>query len=113
MLESTFAGLLLSLARQRGTGAVAAVHLVKPSNVAVSSLRSMNVLSFFDVLDSSDGLPDAWVPLAADAASPDDLADLIIRAHETLIAADARNEAAFAPVVRGFSAARDVRISNT
>ncbi len=109
LLESTFAGLLLSLARQRGSKAVAAVHLVRPSSVAVSSLRNMNVLSLFDVCESTDGLPDAWIPLAADAGSPDELAELIIRAHETLIAADSRNEAAFGPVVRGFTAARDAR----
>jgi hypothetical protein len=107
MLESTFAGLLLSLARQRGSTAVAAVHLVRPSSVAVSSLRNMNVLSFFDVCESADGLPDTWIRLAADAGNPDELAELIIRAHETLIAADSRNEAAFGPVVRGFAAARD------
>lgn len=109
MVESTFAGLLLSLVRQRGKGAVSAVHLVRPSTVAVSSLRSMNVLNLFDVVESLDGLPDAWVPLAADATSSDELADLIIRAHETLMAADPRNEAAFAPVVRGFKAAQDAR----
>lgn len=104
MLESTFAGLLLSLVRQKGTGAVAGVHLVRPSSEAVSSLRSMNVLGFFDVLESSDGIPDAWVSLAADAANPDDLADLIVRAHEALVAADPRNEAVFGAVVRGFKA---------
>lgn len=107
LLESTFAGLLLALARGRGGCAVAAVHLIRPSDAAVASLRNMNVLGFFDVRDSCADLPDAWVPIAADAASADELADLIIRAHETLIAADARNEVAFGPVVRGFAAARD------
>lgn len=102
MIESTFAGLLLSLALRRDGAAAVSLHLLRPSGPVVAALANMNVLRFFDVCDGLATPPASWTAMAVDCADPKELAELIVRAHEGLIAADSRNAAAFGGVVRCF-----------
>ncbi len=109
MIESTFAGLLLAIALKRERAAALSMQLLRPSEPVVSALRNMNVLRFFQVCDALEGAPAASVAVPVEEADPKQLAELIVRAHEGLIAADPRNAAVFGGVVRCFKGSGDSR----
>jgi hypothetical protein len=106
MLESTFAGFLALLARRSAGAAAPAVHLLTPSEPAVNALAVMGLLKRLHVCDAPPEPPGEWRALPVEGADPDALADLIIRSHESLIAEDPCNAAAFGGVVEGFRAER-------
>ncbi|MCK6485529.1 MAG: hypothetical protein HUU22_06915 [Phycisphaerae bacterium] len=104
-LDSTFAGMLLAMARPTADADLTArLHLLNPSSPACEALRRMRVLGLFDV--RQDGSADAteWTELPRDVSpeSVERLRALIIDAHERLIAADPRNADVFRPVVDTF-----------
>jgi hypothetical protein len=106
-VDSTFTGLLLSLATCRNDPARPAVHLLRPSPAVITALNRMYVLSLFDVCQSAPEAPADWQDLMPEKPLPEKTADVVIEAHEKLIDADPRNESAFRPVVEGFRAERE------
>lgn len=100
-LDSTFAGMLVSLLRQGAATGSAAVHLLRPSAAAHKALQQMHVLGLFSVRESLAEEPTQWLALTSETPACDDVAECVLSAHETLIEADARNEAVFGAVVEG------------
>jgi len=107
MIESTFAGLLLAITLKQERGSGLSIQLLRPSEPVVAALRNMNVLRFFRVCDTLLRPPDASIAVPVEEADPKQLAELIVRAHEGLIAADSRNAATFGGVVRCFKGTGD------
>jgi len=107
-VESTFAGLLVKLARRHASPATdRPVHLLAPSPPAMTALNQMGLARFFDICDALPQQPPAWAALPVEGSDPQALADLIVEAHESLIAANPDNQAAFDGVIRCFKAAKD------
>mgnify|MGYP001050336798 CR=1 FL=1 len=100
-LDSTFTGLLLALATGKRRPQVR-VYLHRPSESARKALENMHVASLLPVVDQ---LPPhgpngrLLEPVELSAART---GELVIDAHEELIAADARNAPRFGPVVDVF-----------
>ena len=106
-LDSTFIGLLISYVQRKSDPQVPAIHLVRPSKAVLDNLGSMYVLPLFDVCDAPPEEPTGWTRLPDPAASAEQLADVVVSAHESLIDADERNEAAFGGVVKTFRSEMD------
>lgn len=106
-LESTFAGLLVNLVKRAKSRVGPSIHLLTPSEPIMTSLRQMGLAKMLDVSQALPVAAEQWKALPVDDVDPDELADLIIEAHEALISADPRNEAAYRKVVACFKAARD------
>jgi len=106
-LESTFAGLLVNLVKRANSHVGPSIHLLSPSEPIMTSLRQMGLARMLDVRQALPVAAEHWKALPVDDVNPDELADLIIEAHEALIAADPRNEAAYRKVVACFKTAKD------
>ena len=105
-IDSTFTGLLVSLAKVGDDRSGPATHLLNPAPPVVEALERMHVLSLFDRCTSVPRVPTRWHELTGEAADRDKLAELVIAAHEQLIEADPRNTEVFGPVVEGLRAER-------
>lgn len=106
-LESTFAGLMVTLVKRANCQIGPSIHLLSPSLPIMTSLQQMGLAKMIDVRQALPVAADHWRALPVDDVNPDELADLIIEAHEALISADPRNEAAYRKVVACFKAAKD------
>ena len=112
-IDSTFTGLLVSRVRKSPEKPRPRAHLVSPSPRICQALELMHVLQLFDVVDSPPQRTTQWRELHRISAGPEDMADLVIRMHESLIAADRRNKPVFGPVVDTFRAEREGRRNKT
>ncbi len=106
-IDSTFTGLLLSLATKKINAHTPSLHLFQPSDRVREALATMHVLSFFDITPDWPATATTWTPLPTALADPKAAADLIIESHENLIEADERNKDEFGKVVRTFKAERE------
>lgn len=100
-MDSSFAGRLLSLALQNREEAGPRICLYGMPAAVEDALRKMHVLHFFHV---EAGIPAAiseWMPFSARDTELDELAELVIEAHEKLMEADPRNAETFGRVVEG------------
>ena len=75
-LESTFAGMLVNLARQGQKRGRPFVHLVTPSQLVIDALQQLGVIKYFDVCSSLPVSLETWNSLPIEQGNPDDLADL-------------------------------------
>jgi hypothetical protein len=100
-IDSTFTGLLVSVAVRRSDADRPAIHLLSPSEAVLGALRCMHVLPLLHVCAEPPGGPVEWqeLPHAHDAAGA--VRELIVGAHESLIEADSRNAGAFGRIVAG------------
>jgi anti-anti-sigma regulatory factor len=105
-LESTFAGMLVILAKQGQKRGRPFVHLVTPSQHVVNALRQMGIITYFDVCSALPTSLGTWNSLPIEKSDPDELANLIIQSHEGLMSADPRNAEQFRGVVECFKAAK-------
>jgi anti-anti-sigma regulatory factor len=106
-IDSTFTGLLLSLATKKPDARAPAMHLFQPADRVREALATMHVLSFFDICAEWPATPATWTPLPTPTADSEEAADLIIESHENLIEADERNKPEFDGVVKTFKAERE------
>lgn len=97
-IDSTFAGFLFSLTT-RDAASTPSVHLIRPTDEVLTSLRALHLLQFFDILDEPDCSPLKWEAHPETKVDCRSLGQLVIDAHEKLIDADERNAAPFRPVV--------------
>jgi len=107
-IDSTFIGTLLKLATRR-TDESPAVHLVAPTAAITEALRRMSVLELFDLQSALPCAMTAWAEMPVEPVAPEQLADLVIEAHERLCQTDPRNAEQFAGVVKLFRAQRGPR----
>ena len=103
-IDSTFAGVLLSLALKKEDSHLPDIHLVCPSPRVLNTLKILHVVSLFDICDAQPDPPTEWAELPTESADPCYFVDRVIQAHEELIDADERNLPAFGRVVEGFRA---------
>ncbi len=91
-LDSTCLGSLVGLLRTSQPGRRLQIHLNSPSESCLDSLRRMHLDQLF--LIESLPLPDSadWEPIVAEDVAREQMADVVIRAHEDLASADPRNE---------------------
>lgn len=106
-VDSTFIGFLVSSSRECLDEARPELHLAAPSPAVRQALEQMHLMGRFRIVDEMPTLAGSVEELPRVNASNAELADLIVKAHEALIAADPRNEAEFRRVVEGFKAMRD------
>lgn len=102
LIDSTFTGMLLSLALKKKDPSGPDIHLLTPSDRTMQALTSMHVHMLFDIRDAVDSLPHDWAELNIEPYNPRQATDLVIECHEELISADERNESEFRPVVDAF-----------
>jgi anti-anti-sigma factor len=105
-LDSTFTGLLLALAAGKRRPQ-ARMYLYRPSEAARKTLENMHVASLLPVVDALPPHGPTGRLLEPVELSRDRAGDLVIDAHEELIAADSRNAPRFGPVVDVFRKSRD------
>ena len=91
-LDSTFSGSLVSIVSRRPPRGTPQLILNRPSDQCLESLRRMNLDRLFCV-DLAPP-PDAarWQALAAEGVPNEELANVVIRAHEELAIIDPANE---------------------
>ena len=107
LIDSTFTGMLLSMALKKKDPAGPDIYLVAPSDRTMQALVGMHVHTFFDIRDAVDASPHDWSELSIEPCSPHQVTDLVIGCHEELISADERNESEFRPVVDAFRRDRE------
>ncbi|HEY3242290.1 MAG TPA: hypothetical protein VGM03_02975 [Phycisphaerae bacterium] len=100
-IDSTFTGLLVSIAIRRKEANLPAVHLLSPSRSVREALSSMHVLALLHTCTQAPAGPIEWQDLPHTPEAPEPMRELIVDAHESLIQADPRNAAEFGPVVAG------------
>ncbi len=105
-IDSTFAGLLVSLTGGRDGMPGVVVHLAHANDAVRAALTNMHLLGLFDVCDDLPHLPSGWEAMGETPRTAERLCDLIVESHKTLIEADDRNRVAFGPVVDAFEAER-------
>lgn len=103
MIDSTFAGMLLATALRKGEDAPA-VCLVAPSEGVLGTLDNMHVRHLFTIREDAPAQVRCWEELSVERPGAHEVARIVIDAHEHLVAADDRNEAAFARVLEGMRA---------
>lgn len=106
LVDSTFVGMLLSMAVKKKDPTLPTVHLLRPSAGVIRALDSMHVCQLLDCCDQCAASISDWRELPAEDVGQDSVAGLVIDAHERLIEADERNIAPFSPVLEGFRARR-------
>ncbi len=111
-MDSTFAGLLVSLAGQRSGANNVAVHLARPCEDILNALKNMHLVGLFDVCDGVPSTPSEWQPLDDSPSDAERLCDLIVESHKSLVDADERNQPTFGPVIETFEAERNRRREN-
>lgn len=109
IVDSTFVGMMLSMAIEQSDPAQPTVHLLRPSPGVMQTLDTMHVCHVFDCCDGSVASITEWQELPAEDVGQDSVAGLVIDAHERLIEIDERNIAPFSPVLEGFRARRRAR----
>jgi len=107
-IDSTFAGFLVSLAKDV-TNSAPSLHLIRPSVEVSASLGTLHLLDLFDIQDHSDGEPPIWETGPDGTVDSERLGRLVVDAHERLIDADERNAAVFRPVINGLKAEIEAR----
>ena len=91
-MDSTFAGSLVSLSKKRNRDRPLRLKLHNPSKSCLEGLARMNLDKLFSI--DAAGAPDdaAWEAVEAGDVPKDELAEVVIRAHEDLGSADPGNE---------------------
>jgi anti-anti-sigma factor len=106
-VDSTFIGFLVGSSQACRKDGRPDLHLVAPSPAVLKALDQMHLAAHFRVADEIPTMVGTVEQLPRIDASNVEMADLIVKAHEALIAADPRNEPEFRRVVDGFKAIRD------
>lgn len=101
-IDSSFTGLLLSLARRSGQSDSPAFKIVAPSSKVLDVIRSMHLQPFFAVERALPAERGEWseIPMAEAGAAP--LGETVVECHQAIIDADERNRAEFGRVVEVF-----------
>lgn len=105
--DSTFIGFLVASSRECRSDSRPDLYLVAPSPAVRKALDQMHLAAHFRVADEMPTMVGSVEQLPLIDANNIEMADLIVKAHEALIAADPRNEPEFRRVVDGFKAIRD------
>ncbi len=100
-MDSSFAGELLGLALRNREADGPRICLQSMPPAVNDALQKMHVLHFFQLCDATPVVIQDWQEVAALRTEFDELADLVINAHEKLIEVDPRNADAFGRVVEG------------
>lgn len=106
-VDSTFMGLLLSLAnRLREGGQPHPCIAINVDEHAQKQLSSVGLDAFITIKEGRTKLPSALklTELAVVSASDRERLKLMVRTHRELVAADARNKAKFGPFLEGLLA---------
>jgi anti-anti-sigma factor len=106
-VDSTFIGFLVSSSQGCRSDGRPDLHLAAPSPTVRKALEQMHLSKHFDFVAEMPTMAGSVEELPRINASNAEMADLIVKAHEALIAADPRNEPEFRRVVDGFRAIRD------
>ena len=101
-VDSTFIGLLLTMVGRKYEPGEPEIHLLNPSESIEKRLTQLHVITLFDICELMPEFPTDWRMLSGEPVEPDQLAKLVIEAHEELIHADSRNVGEFSGVVDGF-----------
>ncbi|MBX3395280.1 MAG: hypothetical protein KF841_07915 [Phycisphaerae bacterium] len=112
-IDSTFAGLLLSLAMRKSDPSLPELFIVSPNERVLASINGMHLTRFFKICDAMPVARPNWNPLKSPTGNEPTLADTVLEAHEKLIEGDSRNQAAFGRVVEGLREERKSRGPST
>lgn len=100
-IDSTFAGFLLeTLQRLQMRGD--AFFLVSPSEGVMKTLETMGVAQMLQISETMPTPGGEWIALPTDVDSKELLREIIVDAHERLMALSEENRRVFGPVVDGF-----------
>ncbi len=103
-IDSTFTGLLLSVATKKFDAQAPDLHLVSPAERVREAIRSMHLGRFFDVQDQLPACDGEWRDIQIDPPEGAPLAETVVECHKEIIRADDRNRDEFGRVVEGFEA---------
>ena len=108
--DSTFIGLLLML-RRRSADAHPDLRLAGVTAPVSRALDLMHLLPLFEFCEPAPEDLAGWTRLNGEALAADQLAEIVLRAHESIVEADARNAAEFGRVIEGFQSTRPAKAS--